>query len=69
MADKVINLGAITRIDSPIVEVLDGAKGIITGGVVVLGFDSNGAVYSASSIADGGEIMWLLEVLKKRLLE
>lgn len=69
MAGKVTDIGAITRIDKPSAQVLDGAKGIVTGGVVVLGFDSNGDVYSASSIADGGEIMWLLEVLKKRLLE
>jgi len=68
MSDNVINLGMVTRLDLPIERVLDEAKGIVTGGVVVIGFDSNGDFYGASSIADGGEVMWLLEKGKHKLL-
>lgn len=69
MSENVIPLGIVTRLDIPHERVLDVAKGIVTGGVVVIGFDSNGEFYGASSIADGGEVLWLLEMLKKRLLE
>jgi len=37
--------------------------------VIVLGYTKNGEEYFASSISDGGTILWLIERLKKRLLE
>jgi len=37
--------------------------------VIVLGYDGDGDEYFASSIADGGDVLWLLERLKKQLLE
>lgn len=38
-------------------------------GVVVIGFDNDGEFYGASSIADGGSVMWLMEVCKRKMLE
>ena len=62
-------LGGVTRLDIPPERVLDGAKDKCPDGVVVLGFDADGDFYFASSIADGGTVIWLLELAKKKLLE
>ena len=65
----VIPLGNITRLDLPTDRVMDAAKEHCTDGVVVLGFDDDGDFYFASSIADGGSVLWLMELAKKQLLE
>jgi hypothetical protein len=71
MTDNVIPLGNITRLDIPVDRVLDAAKGELHGpsGVVVIGWDDDGELYFASSVADGGEVLWLLEKAKIALLE
>lgn len=69
MTDNVIPLGNITRLDLPTERVLDEAKGHCSEGVVILGYDDDGELYLASSIADGGEVLWLLEKLKLHLLQ
>lgn len=66
---NVIPLGNVTRLNIPTDRVLDGAKGTCSDGVVVLGYDDDGSFYFASSIADGGSVLWLLELCKKQLLE
>ncbi len=68
MTDNVIPLNNITRLDIPVERVLDAAKDQMTEGVVVLGWDENGYLYFNSSIADGGEVLWLLEKAKQALL-
>lgn len=65
---KVIPLGGITRLDIPPDDVLRGAVGKMEG-VVLIGFDNDGDLYFASSYADGGEVLWLLEQTKKQLLD
>ena len=52
--NNVIPLGNITSLDLPTDRVLEECKGDCTDGVVVLGFDDDGELYFASSIADGG---------------
>lgn len=69
MSSNVIPLGGVTRLDIPTDQVLENAKGDCTDGVVVLGFDDDGELYFSSSIADGGTVVWLLELAKKALLE
>ena len=69
MTDNVIPLGNVTRLSIPTDRVLDGAKGHCSEGVVVIGWDDDGTLYFASSIADGGDVLWLLEMCKKNLLE
>lgn len=69
MTAEVITLGNVTRLNLPTDRVLDGAKGHCTEGVVILGYDNDGSLYIASSIADGGSVLWLLEMCKKRLME
>jgi hypothetical protein len=65
---NVIPLGNITRLDLPTDRILENAKGTCTDGVVILGFDAAGELYFASSIADGGAVIWLLEQAKMALL-
>lgn len=67
--DNVIPLGNVTRLDLPVDRVLDEAKKVCSDGVVILGYDGDGQRYFASSIADGGTVLWLLEQAKKLLLE
>ena len=69
MSDNVIPLGNITRLDLPTERVLEKAKDHCSAGVVIIGFDDDGAFYFASSIADGGEVNWLLDLAKKRLFD
>lgn len=69
LADNVIPLGNITSLDLPTERVLDGAKGTCSEGVVVMGWDDDGSLYFASSIADGGDVLWLMEKAKQALLE
>jgi len=69
MSAEIIMLGNITSLDLPTDRILDGAKGHCSDGVVVMGYDDDGEMYFASSIADGGAVMWLLEMCKKRLME
>jgi hypothetical protein len=59
----------VTRLDIPADRVLDGATGRCPDGVVVIGYDRVGDVYFASSIADGGTVLLLLERLKLKLLD
>ena len=65
---KVIPLGCVTRLDLPVDRVLDTAKDKLSG-VVLMGYDKDGEFYFASTVADGGEVLWLMENLKKQLLE
>lgn len=65
---KVIPFTGITRLDLDPDRVLEQCKGALEG-VVVIGYDAEGAEYFASSYADGGTVLWLLERCKARLLE
>jgi hypothetical protein len=70
MTDNVILLGNITKLDLPVSRVLDAAKDLVdSGGVIVLGWGKDGDLYFSSSIADGGEVLWLMEKAKAALLE
>jgi len=68
MTGNVIPLGNVTRLDLPPDRILEKAIGNMEG-VVVIGYDTDGELYFASSYADGGTVMWLLEKCKKALLE
>ncbi|OYW62720.1 MAG: hypothetical protein B7Z31_00170 [Rhodobacterales bacterium 12-65-15] len=69
MTNNVIPIGCVTRLDLPVDQVLEGAKGMNLEGVVILGYFENGDQYFASTYADGGNVLWLLEMCKKQLLE
>ena len=65
---NIIRFPGVTRLDIDPDQVLQEAIGKLKG-VVLAGFDENGEHYFASSYADGGDALWLLEMCKKRLLE
>lgn len=67
MSNNVIPLGNITRLDLPVDRVLDAAKDKMDS-VVICGWDKDGVLYFASTIGDGGEVLWLLEKAKEALL-
>lgn len=68
MSDNVIELGGITSLDLPADRVLTNNIGKFDG-VVLIGWDGNDEFTFASSYADGGTVLWLLEQAKKKLLE
>jgi len=65
---KIIPIGGVTKLDLPADRILEAAKGKLEG-VVLIGFDDDGEVYTASSYADGGTVMWLLEMCKQRMMD
>lgn len=65
---EVVYLNNITSIDIPPDRVLEKAMGELQS-VVLAGFTKDGEEYFFSSVAGGPEVLWLVERLKKRLLE
>ena len=68
MDAKILFFDGLTKLDLPPDRMLEGAKGKLSK-VVIMGFTEDGDEYFASSQADGGDVMWLMERCKKRLLE
>lgn len=65
---NVVRLPCVTRLDLGADVVLEEAMGELEQ-VVVMGYDKAGNEYFASSAADGGTVMWLMERVKRRLLD
>lgn len=65
---KIIPFTGITKLDLPPDQILEQAVGKLEG-VIVIGFSKDESEYFASSYADGGTALWLLERCKKKLLE
>ena len=68
MTDNVIPIGGVTYLDIDPDLMLKNTIGTLDS-VVIIGYDKDGGEYFASSIADGPEVLWLLEQLKLKLLE
>lgn len=67
MTARIIPLNNVTRLDLPADRILEQAKEHMEH-VVLLGWDKECELYFASSFADGGDVMWLLEKCKQALL-
>lgn len=65
---QVIRLSTITTHDLPVDQVLDGAVKADLKCAVVLGYCQDGTEFFASTMADGADVLWLLERLKLQLL-
>ena len=65
----VVTLNMITSIDIPAERVIDAAKEASLTKVVIIGYDADGREYFASSVADGGEVVWLMERAKYKMME
>ena len=66
---NVVPFDGETRLNTDPKLLLESAKEHIGEGVVLIGWDTEENIYFASSLADGGDILWLLEKAKKALME
>lgn len=64
---KIISFPGITRLDSNPDHVLESAIGELDS-VLIIGYHKDGGEYFATSLADGGDALWLAERFKKALL-
>lgn len=64
---NVVNFSGVTSLDLDAERVIEAAKGQLKG-VVIVGYDQEGEEYFASSYADGGTVLWLVERMKIKLL-
>ena len=69
MSGNVVRLQTVTTLDLNPDDVLRESVGLYPGGVFVCGWDESGAVQFSSSLADGGSILWLMEIAKVRLMK
>jgi hypothetical protein len=68
LVDKVIVLPVITSLNLDIDRVLEAALGANLQTAIVIGTDTEGRLYFASSVADGGEVLWWMEKAKHALM-
>ena len=66
--DNVVELDMITRLDIPPERILNGALKADLEQAFVIGWGRDGELYTASSFANGPELLWMIELAKKRLL-
>jgi hypothetical protein len=65
----VVPFSGTTRLDIPAARVLQGATDAALQTAVVIGWDAKGEFYFASSAADGAEVLWLIKVTEKKLMD
>ena len=66
--NKIVPIGNLSRLNDDPDKILRAAIGKLEG-VVISGFDKDGEVWAASSYADGGTVMWLLEACKTKMMD
>jgi hypothetical protein len=64
---NIVYLQCVTSLDLPPDRLLESATGKLKA-VVIIGYDEDDNEYFASSIADGGTVIWLMEKMKLALL-
>jgi hypothetical protein len=69
LVDKVTVLPVITSLDLPCERLLNAALESTLQRVIIVGTDADGEFYFASSMANGRDVLWWLEVAKRKLLE
>jgi len=67
--DNVVHFTGATKLDIPALTVLQAAIDNDLEDVVIIGYRKDGEGYYASSMADGAQVLWLVESFKKVLLE
>lgn len=68
-AENVHVLPVVTTHDIPAERILRAALKAGMSKVVILGYDADDEEYFASSVADGGTVLWLMERCKKKLID
>ena len=66
--DNVMPFTGVTRLDRPADMALKEALAKDLDGCFVVGRTKDGNIYFTSSIADGGDVLWLWELVKAELL-
>lgn len=66
---KITVLDVATTLDLQAERILNAALKEKLAGCFVIGVDSQGELYFASTYADGGTVLWWMEKAKKALLE
>lgn len=65
----IVELPVTTRLDTEAERIMAQAKDADLQGVVVIGYRKDGTEYFASSIADGADVVWLMERTKLKLMQ
>lgn len=65
---EVVSFRGVTTLDLDPDRTLEGCKGILDN-FILCGYDKEGEIFFSSTIADGGDVMWLLEKCKYYLME
>ncbi len=66
--DNIIQFRGVTKLDIQPNNVLKGAVDKLDH-VFIVGYDLEGEFYFASSMADGGDVLWLMEKAKNFLMD
>lgn len=66
---EVVELNLVTSIPVPSDKVLQKALDRGVTDVIVIGYTPEGGFYFASSDPDGGSVLWLLELAKRKLFQ
>jgi hypothetical protein len=65
--EEMMELNGITNLNLNPDIVLENTKGKLEG-FVICGYDKDGMEYFSSTYSDGGDILWIIERMKLRLL-
>lgn len=66
---NVVEFTGLTTLDTPPERILSKAQNADLKDAIVVGRDKDGELYFQSSVADGAEINWLLDLAKIKLHE
>ena len=70
MKNNIVTLSCITTLDIPAERILKAAEEPLTDGdVIIIGYKPDGEFYFTSSVASGGDVLWLLEKARLELME
>jgi len=69
LVDNITVLPCVTRLDIDVDRVLQSAMEANIKSAIVLGEDADGSLYFASSVADGGQVLWWMEKAKHALMD
>lgn len=69
MTAEIHDFDGITRLDMNPARVIEGAMEADLESVFIAGWTSDGEIYIAGSMADGGDLLWLIERAKWNLMQ
>lgn len=67
--DNVVDLVNFVETGDSVEDVLEGAREKVKSNLVVLGWDEDDSLYVSAATSTNKDVLWLLEVAKKFILE